>query len=391
MADITSLFNYRDPRSMMADSYASQYQALSGTPQQMIVQNAANAGSLLGNALFGGKTSAMAEQSVLNEAIKESEVAEDPDERLKLFSNALRKRGLEGYAQKVDAQLQGRIKTRTDAQDAQAKVLEQQQRLASLARVVQQKTGLSPEESLALAQDPATVRELIKIETQVVEANGRQVLVNKNTGAPIRDLGAAPDKRNVTNVQVGGPDTTSKAFEVADSKSLGTLRDAASAASGQLGFIAQAREQVQSAAVAGTGVPTVVRGLNAFLAPLGINADQVAKTRNLEQALNSIIAQGIKQYGANPSTADLEFAKRASASITDPKQAIAETLDYLEKRANALINKTDAAEAYLLTNKNLGGFEKFWADQQRNQNKPPQQPGTKKTKSGVSYTVVPQN
>jgi hypothetical protein len=391
MEDTTSLFNYRDPRSMMADRFAAQRQAPSGSLDEMTVQLGGNAGSLIGNALFGGRTSAMAEQAVLNEAIKESEVAEDPDERLSLFANALRKRGLEGYAQKVDAQLQGRMKTRTDAQTAQAKALEQQQRLASLARVVQQKTGLSPEESLALAQDPATVRELIKVETQVVEANGRQVLVNKNTGAPIRDLGAAPDKRNVTNVQVGGPDTTSKAFEVADSKSLGTLRDAASAASGQLGFIAQAREQVQNTAVAGTGVPTVVRGLNAFLAPLGINADQVAKTRNLEQALNSIIAQGIKQYGANPSTADLEFAKRASASITDPKQAIAETLDYLEKRANALINKTDAAETYLLINKNLGGFEKFWADQQRNQNKPPQQPGTKKTKSGTNYTVSPQN
>jgi plasmid maintenance system antidote protein VapI len=186
-------------------------------------------------------------------------------------------------------------------------------------------------------------------------------------------------------------DTTVKAFEVADADNLKNLRTAASAAAGQLGFISQARDQVQNIAVAGTGVPTVVRGLNAFLAPLGINADQVAKTRNLEQALNSIIAQGIKQYGANPSTADLEFAKRASASITDPKQAIAETLNYLEERANSLVNKSTAADAYLLRNKNLGGFEKFWLNQQKNNNNPPTQSGVRKTKSGVSYTVVPQN
>lgn len=122
MEDITSLFNYRDPRSLMADRYASQYQQLSGTPQEMIIQNAANAGSLLGNALFGGKTSAMAEQAVLNEAIKESEAAEDPDERLKLFAASLRRRGLEGYAQKAEMQLLNRQKATAEirANDALA-------------------------------------------------------------------------------------------------------------------------------------------------------------------------------------------------------------------------------------------------------------------------------
>lgn len=114
MEDTTSLFNYRDPRSLMADRYASQYIAPSGTLENMIVQTGANAGSLLGNALFGGKTSKMAEQAVLNEAIKESEVAEDPDERLKLFAAALRKRGLEGYAQKAESQLLDRQKTKAD-------------------------------------------------------------------------------------------------------------------------------------------------------------------------------------------------------------------------------------------------------------------------------------
>lgn len=382
MEDTTSLFNYRDPRSLMADRYASQYMAPSGSLENMIVQTGANAGSLIGNALFGGRTSDIAEQAVLNEAIKESEVAEDPDERLSLFARALRKRGLEGYAQKVDSQLQSRLKTKADAQAAQ-------QRQMSLTKLVMDKTGLAPDQAAAIAQDEAAVRELMKVETQVVEANGRQVLVNKNTGAPIRDLGAAPDRRSVTEVNLGGPDTTVKAFEVADADALKNLRTAASAAAGQLGYIAQARDQ--AGAVSGSGIPTIVRGLNTFLSPLGINTDQVAKTRNLEQALNSIIAQGIKQYGANPSTADLEFAKRASASITDPKQAIAETLNYLEERAQALINKSTAADAYLLRNKNLGGFEQFWADQQRNKNNPPAQPGVRKTKSGVSYTVIPQN
>lgn len=195
MEDISSLFNYRDPRSMRADQYSAQMQAPSGNLDQMTVQLGGNAGSLIGNALFGGRTSKMAEQAVLNEAIKESEVATDPDERLSLFAQALRKRGLEGYAQKVDAQLQGRMKAKTDAQNAQQKQM-------SLTKLVMDKTGLDPDQAAALAQDEAAVRELMKTETTVVETAKGQVLVDKNTGREIKNLGPAPDRRNITNVNV---------------------------------------------------------------------------------------------------------------------------------------------------------------------------------------------
>jgi plasmid maintenance system antidote protein VapI len=250
---------------------------------------------------------------------------------------------------------------------------------------------MDDEQVRSLASDVEAFRKAMEGNKVFQETAEGVFLVDKNNPANKVRIGTPVDKRSVTKVDIGAPDTTGKAFEVADADSLKNLRTAAAAAAGQLGFISQARDQVQNLAVAGTGVPSVVRGINTFLAPLGINSDQVAKTRNLEQALNSIIAQGIKQYGANPSTADLEFAKRASASITDPQQAIAETLNYLEERAQALINKSTAADTYLLQNKNLGGFEQFWVNQQRNANNPPQQSGVRKTKSGVSYTVVPQN
>lgn len=191
------------------------------------------------------------------------------------------------------------------------------------------------------------------------EAAAVNTLRNQRT---VQQRGATAPK---VSVVVGAPDTRGKAFEKADTDTLAGLRTSATAAAGQLGLIQQARDQVASSAVAGTGVPSVVRSLNNVLAPLGINAEQVANTRNLEQALNSIIAQGIKQYGANPSTVDLEFAKRASASITDPKLAIQQTLDYLEQRANEIVNKTDAAEQYLLDKGNLAGFEKQWINQSR--------------------------
>lgn len=159
----------------------------------------------------------------------------------------------------------------------------------------------------------------------------------------------------------GGPDTSNKAFEAADPEALKEYRTQARAASGQLAMIAQARENLPTA-VTGQGLPSLIRGLNAQLAPLGINTETVANTRNLEQALKSIIAQGIKQYGANPSTVDLQFAVQAAADIKDPLQAITATLNYLETRAKNSVNKADAAEQFLIEKKNLAGFEKQWTE-----------------------------
>lgn len=168
-------------------------------------------------------------------------------------------------------------------------------------------------------------------------------------------------KAGQTNINM--PATSGKAFEAADPEALKEYRKESRAASGQLALIGQARQNLPSAVV-GQGLPAIVRGLNTQLAPLGINVDQVASTRNLEQALKSIIAQGIKQYGANPSTVDLQFAEKAAADIQDPQKAIAATLEYLEKKARKAVDKQDAAEQWLLKKGNLAGFEKSWTEEQ---------------------------
>jgi hypothetical protein len=107
-------------------------------------------------------------------------------------------------AQSLVAQANERQSTITAQQEAAAKREAEQRRLTSLAQVVQQKTGLGPEESLALAQDPAAVRELMKDDTAITDADGRVKLISKKTGDTIKDLGAAADKRSITNVNVSG-------------------------------------------------------------------------------------------------------------------------------------------------------------------------------------------
>jgi hypothetical protein len=187
-------------------------------------------------------------------------------------------------------------------------------------------------------------------------------------------------KSKAGQTTINMPDTTGKAFEAADPEALKEYRKESRAAAGQLALINQARQNLPTAVV-GQGLPAIVRGLNTQLAPLGINTEQVASTRNLEQALKSIIAQGIKQYGANPSTVDLQFAEKAAADIQDPVKAISATLTYLENKAKTAVNKADSAEQYLLKNKNLAGFEKQWTEQTTQQK-------TKRTKTLSSGLVV---
>lgn len=243
----------------------------------------------------------------------------------------------------------------------------QQQRMANLT-----KTGAETVRALR-EKDP----EIIRLQN-TRDALEQQFGPNDRRVIELTKIIEGKSKAGQTTIQM--PDTRGKAFEAADPEALKEVRKEARAASGQLSLITQARENLPTAVV-GQGLPAIIRGLNAQLAPLGINTEQVANTRNLEQALKSIIAQGIKQYGANPSTVDLQFAVSAAADIKDPVQAISATLNYLEKRAKSSINKADAAEQYLLQKGNLAGFEKQWTESQT-----VAKPKTRTLKSGLVVT-----
>lgn len=356
MEDTTSLFNYRDPRSLMADRYASQYMAPSGSLENMIVQTGANAGSLVGNALFGGRTSEMAEQMVLNEAIKESEAAEDPDERLSLFARALRKRGLEGYAQKVDSQLQSRLKTKADAQSAQ-------QRQMSLTKLVMDKTGLAPDQAAAIAQDEAAVRELMKVETQVVEANGRQVLINKNTGQPIRDLGAAPDRRPLTKVTVNGREEESefaKQLGKVQAARLGAAYDKRDAALRELKTFEELATLPDNQLISGSLAEPRVEIAN-FLNTVGLaseaDAQKVASSQQFQKLSNDLVLARVKQLGYNPSDADRKFIEQTIPRLSSSAAARKQLMSFMARVARDVSEEVTAMETYAADKKTLTGYQ----------------------------------
>ena len=367
MEDTTSLFNYRDPRSMRADRFAAQRQAPSGSLDEMTVQLGGNAGSLIGNALFGGRTSAMAEQAVLNEAIKESEVAEDPDERLKLFAQALRKRGLEGYAQKAEMQLLNRQKTLSEMNDKKAttemKLVSYTNRFAALKSRFPE---LSDEEARGIASSETSFNEVIKtpkVDTQVVEADGRQYLINKTTGVKIADLGAASDKRSLTKVTVNGKEEESEF-----AKSLGKIQ-ATRLETGYGKRDAAIRELEVFKAIGNLPDTQLISGSLAeprveianFLNTIGLaskeDAARVSGSQQFTKLSNDLILARIKQLGHNPSNADLTFIKETIPRLGNSVEARRALAAFMTKIAQGVVDEVGSMEEYAVANKTLTGYK----------------------------------
>lgn len=307
---------------------------------------------------------------------------EDPEmassNRAKAFAKELQEQGLSMQSAEGMNALAQKLSESGDFKAAQAAAA-----LANQFAGERAKIGLTQAQTeKAMREQRTPTSPLGKLMTE------RQALIDQ--GLPLTDPRVVAYDKAIAAEQEGKgvkifnqpPDTRGKAFEAADPEALKDYRKESRAANGQIGLITQARENLPKAVV-GQGLPTIIRGLNTQLAPLGINTEQVAKTRNLEQALKSIIAQGIKQYGANPSTVDLQFAVQASTSIQDPVEAIRATLAYLEQRAKTTINKADAAEQYLLSKGNLAGFEKQWSEQTTTA---PSKRKTRTLKSGIVVT-----
>ena len=169
--------NYTDPRGMMADRYASQYTPLSGNLDQMTIQLGGNAGAMLGNALFGGQSSAMMEQRAINDAIKEADAAEDPDKRLNLFAQALRKRGLEGRAQDVESKLATRLKDRAATKKSQYEMEQDQAQYALRYNALKKRfRDISDEEAQGIASDPEAFRKTFEGQQAKVSTFGQTLI-----------------------------------------------------------------------------------------------------------------------------------------------------------------------------------------------------------------------
>jgi hypothetical protein len=360
MANVTqSLFGF-SPQDIQAqrqaelDKRASSFAQL--TPMQQAQAGFYRAGSMFGDAAASalGYEDPEIAQARARQGLLGGLDMNDPESLLKAAQSI----------QSSDPQASLYLRDKgTELQTARDAAAAKQQQLASLARVVQEKTGLSPEESLALAADPATVRELMKVETQVVEANGRQVLINKNTGALIKDLGAAPDKRSITNVNVNGKEEESefaKQLGKVQATRLGAAYDKRDAALRELSTFEQLSTLPDNQLISGSLAEPRVEIAN-FLVTTGLASDKdaqrVSASQQFQKLSNDLVLARVKQLGYNPSDADRKFIEQTIPRLSSSAAARKQLMSFMAKVARDVSDEVSSMEAYAVQNRTLSGYK----------------------------------
>ena len=360
MANVTqSLFGFT-PQDVQAQRMAELDKRTAAfaqlTPMQQAQASFYRAGSMFGDAAAGalGYEDPEMAQARARQGLLGGLDMNDPESLLKAAQSV----------QATDPQAAVFLRDKgTELQTARDAAAAKQQQLASLARVVQEKTGLSPEESLALAADPATVRDLMKVETQVVEANGRQVLINKNTGQPIRDLGAAPDRRSLTKVTVNGREEESefaKQLGKVQAARLGAAYDKRDAALRELKTFEELATLPDNQLISGSLAEPRVEIAN-FLNTVGLaseaDAQKVASSQKFQKLSNDLVLARVKQLGYNPSDADRKFIEQTIPRLSSSAAARKQLMSFMARVARDVSEEVTAMETYAADKKTLTGYQ----------------------------------
>jgi len=353
--------NYTDPRGMMADRYASQYTPLSGSLDQMTVQLGGNAGALLGNALFGGQSSAMMEQRAINDAIKEADAAEDPDERLSLFAQALRKRGLEGRAQDVESKLATRLKDRAATKKSQYEMEQDQASFQMRFSALKARDpNISDEEARGIASDADIFKEKMKdpdskFVTETVDNQVKLYKVTPNGYEFVKSLGAK-GKSDVGEL-AGAVGKLAAGLAGEQAKSAGSKGGAlvgeATAKVGagyrSLDAISDALETVESGIYAGGYGPLEEAAAKYTKGVLG-NQDRLVNTEAFRAYIGNVVIPMMQQLGGSDSNEELKKMEAIAGGNTkletaaikrilkSARTAIKNDLARLEKQQEAVMS-----------------------------------------------------
>jgi hypothetical protein len=131
--------------------------------------------------------------------------------------------------------------------------------------VLQSNPSLTQEQALAYASDATLFRNLVNPDTTVVETQEGQILINKQTGAPIANLGRSPDRATKVNVQnliptggtsVADTNTITKNWET----EIAPIAETLEVTNKALAFAKAAKDNPSASAALDTAVADLIRG-----------------------------------------------------------------------------------------------------------------------------------
>lgn len=146
----------------------------------------------------------------------------------------------------------------------------------------------------------------------------------------------------------------------ADAATVKQARLKRDAAVSELETLGRALSLSNAPIVSGTAADLRVDALN-FLDTIGVlggkSKQQLVNSQQFQKETGDLVLAKIKQLGANPSNADREFVAKVVPNLTTSAEARRQLLEYLQKRAQDIVQETTRLEEYAIKNDGLRGFK----------------------------------
>lgn len=225
--------------------------------------------------------------------------------------------------------------------------------------------GFSAAEIEAIVKNPKARESYLSYiadKTQLVEANGRQLLINKETGKLIKDIGAAPERgtRVSVNVDAKGEESFVKKLGELDASAVGAAmatRDTATAAVNALNKLASLpADQLITGQFASGRV-----GVTNLLQTLGLasaaDASRLATSQQYQKVAGDVILQTLGgKLGSGFSNADRDFIASLVPQLETNPEARRKLITFMQEKNQNIIKEATRLETYARDNKGLKGF-----------------------------------
>lgn len=226
--------------------------------------------------------------------------------------------------------------------------------------------GMSPTQIQAIITNPKARDSYLTQavdKTQITEAGGRVLLVNKQDGSVIKDLGAAPEKGTRVNVSVDAKGEAAFTQELGklDAKKVSDAflaRENATSAVNSLNKLATLPSDQLITGQFATGRV----GATNLLTTLGLaspaDAERLATSQQYQKVANDVILQTLGgKLGAGFSNADREFIASLVPQLETNPEARRKLITFMQNKNQDIIKESIRLEGYARQNRGLSGFE----------------------------------
>jgi hypothetical protein len=166
--------------------------------------------------------------------------------------------------------------------------------------------------------------------------------------------------RPQVNVDTKGPSAFAQELGKEDAKAVVQARTKRDSALSELQTLDRAIGLSNAPVVSGSLADLRLDVLN-FLDTAGILGgrpkQQLVNSQQFQKETGDLVLAKIKALGANPSNADREFVAKIVPSLNTSAEARRQLLDYLQKRAQQVVEETSRLEDYAVKNNSLRGYK----------------------------------